>query len=122
MLQTCHRAGHGSPSSTAQDSILSSYLFANVSPSCFIAMLRQFLPSLQWGVLVNDSCGSGGGRIATLSLHQLVSGGKTSLAAEYSLPINKAGECCWNKMHTFMSMQCRYCCINSHEKRLVCTS
>jgi hypothetical protein len=43
---------------------------------------------LQWGVLVNDTSGSGGGRTATLSLHQLLSGGKTSMAAEYSLPLN----------------------------------
>lgn len=61
--------------------------------------------ALQWGVLVNDSCGPAG-RSATLSLHQLVSGGKTSLAAEYTLPINKAGECCWNIMRTCKSMQC----------------
>jgi hypothetical protein len=42
---------------------------------------------LQWGVVVNDTTGSKGGRSATLSLHQQLSGGKTSLAAEYTLPI-----------------------------------
>jgi hypothetical protein len=47
-----------------------------------------FCRVLQWGVLVNDTSGSGGGRTATLSLHQLLSGGRTSLAAEYTLPLN----------------------------------
>lgn len=51
-------------------------------------MCVRLSPVLQWGVVVNDTSGSGGGRTATLSLHQLLSGGKTSLAAEYTLPLN----------------------------------
>lgn len=50
--------------------------------------MHYMVCALQWGALVNDTSGSGGGRTATLSLHQLLSGGRTSLAAEYTLPLN----------------------------------
>jgi hypothetical protein len=47
---------------------------------------------LQWGVLVTDnapgsSSSSVSARSATFSFHQLLHGGETSLAAEYSMPL-----------------------------------
>lgn len=64
----------------------------NICCGCLALLLLPVARS-QWGVLLNDTTGSGGGRTATLSLHQLVSGGRTSFAAEYTLPLNQKGEC-----------------------------
>jgi hypothetical protein len=62
---------------------------------CTPAAVRD-LPLAQWGVLVTDnapgsSSSSAAARSATFSFHQLLHGGETSLAAEYSMPLAPPG-------------------------------
>jgi hypothetical protein len=79
-----HHLLHPSSCSTANPSLLP-----------LLAALFTLL-LMQWGVVVTDnapgsSSAAAAARSATFSFHQLLHGGETSLAAEYSLPISPPG-------------------------------
>jgi hypothetical protein len=68
----------------------------SIMTPAYTLMSLPWLSALQWGVLVTDnapgsSSSSVSARSATFSFHQLLHGGETSLAAEYSMPLAPPG-------------------------------
>eukprot|EP00879_Flechtneria_rotunda_P000433 GHRR01000528.1.p1 GENE.GHRR01000528.1~~GHRR01000528.1.p1 ORF type:complete len:330 (+),score=115.45 GHRR01000528.1:234-1223(+) len=91
-------AADGASGKVTQWSVGANYTRMSVADDKSTAGLGS-LTGQQWGVIINDvapsAAGSsplgGPGRSATFNFHQLLAGGKDSLAAEYSLPLAPPG-------------------------------